>query len=320
MILVTGFNGFVGSSLLQLFKSIEGVSARGTSRLKPDQSEKEIIYSGEIHRDTSWHNALKGCDTVIHTAALTHQMNTDLNKESIEMYREINTLGTINLAKQAAKMGIKRFIFLSSIKVNGESTYNGQPFTADDKPNPLDNYAISKYEAEIGLKEISKNTDMEVVIIRPSLIYGVGVKANFEALIKFINKGFPLPFASIKNNKRSFVSLDNLNDLIIKCIDHPDAANQIFLVSDGSSLSTRELVEKIAEAMSKKIKLINIPISLLYLVAKLLGKEDAIIRLTGSLEVDITKTNDVLGWFPPFTVNEGLQRACVNFNNEKIIK
>jgi nucleoside-diphosphate-sugar epimerase len=217
-------------------------------------------------------------------------------------------------------MGIKRFIFLSSIKVNGESTYNGQPFTADDKPNPLDNYAISKYEAEIGLKEISKNTDMEVVIIRPSLIYGVGVKANFEALIKFINKGFPLPFASIKNNKRSFVSLDNLNDLIIKCIDHPDAANQIFLVSDGSSLSTRKLVEKIAGAMNKKIKLINIPISLLYLVAKLLGKEDAIIRLTGSLEVDITKTNDVLGWFPPFTVNEGLQRACVNFDNEKIIK
>jgi len=139
-------------------------------------------------------------------------------------------------------------------------------------------------------------------------------------LDNFINKGFPLPFASIKNNKRSFVSLDNLNDLIIKCIDHPDAANQIFLVSDGSSLSTRKLVEKIAEAMNKKIKLINIPISLLYLVAKLLGKEDAIIRLTGSLEVDITKTNDVLGWFPPFTVNEGLHRACINFDNEKIIK
>ena len=311
MILITGYNGFIGSALLNELHTRKHSKVRGSAKQleKKFVTNIEIVFSGEINANTSWKDALEGCTTVIHTAALTHQMDNNSLETTREKYLEINTRGTINLAKQAAESGVKRFIFLSSIKVNGESTPTNKSFKFDDTPEPTDDYAQSKHEAETGLKEIAEKTGIEIVIIRSPLVYGPGVKANFASLIKIISKGLPLPLLFIKKNKRSFVSLYNLIDLIITTIDHPKAINQTFLVSDGKDLSTAELIIIISKMMNKKPRLFPFPILLLKAFAALLGKTNVIKRLVENLEVDITHTCDILDWKPPLSIEKGIQRT-----------
>ncbi len=228
-------------------------------------------------------------------------------------YRKVNVDGTLNLARQAAEAGIRRFIFVSSIKVNGEQTTLDQSFTADQVPAPQDAYGISKLEAERALQGLAKETGMEVVIIRPPLVYGPGVKGNFAMMIKLLDKRLPLPLGAI-NNKRSLVALDNLVDLIITCINHPAAANQVFLAGDGKDLSTSELLREIGKAMGKPARLIPVPSGLLMFGAGLLGKKAIAQRVLGSLQVDNSKARNLLGWEPPISVEEGLRR-CFDSEN-----
>ncbi len=249
-----------------------------------------------IAPNTAWHEHLYDCDCVIHAAALVHVMNS-LGKNEYDAYRTINVEGTLNLARQAASAGVKRFIFISSIKVNGEERARGTRYHADDTPNPSGAYALSKHEAERGLLALSRETGMEVVIIRPPLIYGPGVKGNFKEMIKWLKRGVPLPLSGL-NNQRSFVSVYNLSSLIVACIDNPRAANQIFLVSDGGYLSTTELLEKMGAVLSVPVRLIRVPDVMLKSGLKILKKEQISQRLFGSLVLDIQKTKDMLNWEP----------------------
>ena len=228
-------------------------------------------------------------------------------------YRKVNVQGTLNLARQAVAAGARRFVFLSSIKVNGETTARETPFQAGDVPLPEDAYGISKLEAEQGLMQLAAETGMEVVIIRPPLVYGPGVKGNFASMIKLVDKGIPLPFGAV-DNKRSLIGIDNLVDLIIRCIDHHSAANQVFLAGDGADLSTTELLRGVGRAMGKPARLIPVPAGMLQLGATLLGKKAMAQRLLGSLQVDISKTCELLDWKPPYTVEEGLRR-CFELSN-----
>ena len=288
IVLVTGATGFVGSALCKSLETSNFQVRKGVQRL----SEK------------IWSQSLVGVETLVHLAARVHVMRNK-SADSLAEFRVINVEGTLNLANQAAVAGVRRFVFLSSVKVNGEASKLGQPFTADEA-GPLDPYGISKYEAEAGLREIAVKTGMEVVIIRPPLIYGVGVKANFASLLRIINNGIPLPFGSVIHNRRSFVSLPNLIDFIITCINHPNAANQTFLVSDNHDVSTADLIRKIAKAQKIPARLFPVPIFILKGIAKFFGKADFEQRLLGNLQVDITKNKTLLGWQPPYTLEESL--------------
>lgn len=311
-ILLTGATGFVGQALLtQLLERGEykiNAALRNTSSF--DYCAAKIV--GDFTNNTNWSDALSDQQVVIHTAGRAHIMKDEV-ADSLAEFRRVNVDSTLNLARQAAASGVKRFIFLSSIKVNGEQTSICKPFTADDSPAPKDYYGISKLEAERGLQQIVNETGMEVVIIRPPLVYGPGVKGNFASLIKLVIKGLPLPLGGIYN-QRSLVALDNLVDLIITCIDHPAAANQVFLAGDGQDLSTTELLRGVARAAGVPSRLVPIPNSLLILVAFFLGKIDLAQRLLGSLQVDIKKARDLLGWTPPLTVDEGLSRCFKDSN------
>ncbi|MDP2715683.1 SDR family oxidoreductase [Rheinheimera sp.] len=302
-ILITGFSGFVGSRLLSVLSTRVLVLL---GRKKPENVSLPF-YQSEFNADSDYSSALAGVDVVIHSAARVHMMN-EQTTDPLAAFRDVNTFGTVNLARQAAAAGVKRFIFISSIKVNGESTRNDKPFRHDDKPLPDDAYGISKAEAEIGLKQIAVQTGMEVVIIRPPLVYGLGVKANFAAMMKLARKNLPLPLGAI-HNKRSLVALDNLVDLIVTCIEHPKAANQTFLVSDEHDVSTTELLQMMTRAAGKKPRLLPVPMSWLKLAGKLTGKSAVIDRLCGNLQVDISHTKDTLGWRPPVTVEEGIARC-----------
>jgi nucleoside-diphosphate-sugar epimerase len=272
-------------------------------RSKPEH--ECIFFKGELDNKTDFSQTLEGIDVVIHCAARAHVMNDT----ETELYEQINTLATLSLAKQAAALGAKRFIFISTIKVNGESTLEGGPFRFSDKQNPSDPYGISKANAEIGLQEIAAKTGMAVVIIRPPLVYGPGVKANFAAMLKLAKKNLPLPLGAI-HNKRSLVAVENLVDLVLTCIDHPAAANQTFLVSDDCDVSTTELLRLMTLAAGKKPILLPIPVSWLKAVASLAGKQSVIDRLCGNLQVDISHTKQTLGWKPPITLEEGITQ-CV---------
>jgi len=256
---------------------------------------------------TDWRLALNGIKAVVHCAARVHVMN-DTSKTPLEEYRQVNVRGTLNLALQAAKAGVRRFIFVSSIKVNGEATLLNHPFTADDLPAPIDPYGVSKLEAEKGLLEIELCTGMEVVIIRSPIVYGPGVKANFASMLIWVARGLPLPLGHIQN-LRSFVALDNLVDLLVTCLTHPAAAGQTLLVSDGEDISTTELVRRTGQAMGKKVLLIPLPASLLKIGSAFLGKEVMMQRLCDSLQVDIEKTRSLIGWNPPITLDQGLMKA-----------
>ena len=232
----------------------------------------------------------------------------DAAADPLAAFRSVNVNGSLNLARQAAAAGVKRFVFISSVKVNGELTQPSRAFTEADATAPQDAYGQSKHEAELGLRQIAADTGMEVVIIRPPLVYGPGVKANFAALIRAVQRGWPLPLGAV-HNQRSMVALDNLVDFIITCITHPQAANQTFLVSDGQDLSTAELVRGMAQAAGVPARLLPVPVWALQAGATFLGKGDAVQRLCGNLQVDITKARSLLGWVPSLTVSEGLRRA-----------
>lgn len=307
-VLVTGANGFLGKALVNQLEKLQKYQIRCVirSRINAKNSEKYALIKN-IDGNTDWSEVLEAQTTVIHTAARAHVMKENTN-DQIDLYRSTNVEGTLKLAQQAAAMGVKRFIFISSIKVSGEHTKEGMAFSHNDTPNPQDAYGYSKLDAELGLMEINKKTKMEVVIIRPPLIYGSGVKGNFSQLMKIIQKGIPLPFGSI-NNKRSLIGLDNLIDLIITCMGHPNAAGQILLASDGQDLSTTELLNCLAQALNMRPRLIKIPQKLLINVLKLFGKQDVSQRLFGSLQVDITRTRELLDWSPPYSVEEGMNKA-----------
>ena len=307
--MITGANGFVGSSLCADLEK-KGHSICAALRLpgSPTVHWKQVTV-GEIDGTVDWRVALIEVEVVIHLAARVHIMH-DNSADPLTAFRTVNVDGTLNLARQAATAGVKRFVFVSSIKVNGECTEPHTAFSESDSPNPQDPYAQSKHEAEQGLRQIAAETGMEVVIIRPPLVYGPGVKANFAALIRAVQRGRPLPLGAV-HNQRSLVALDNLVDFIITCVTHHQAANQTFLVSDGQDLSTTELVRGMARAAGVPARLLPVPVWALQSVAKLLGKQDAVQRLCGNLQVDISKARRLLGWVPPVSVDEGLRRAML---------
>lgn len=308
-IFITGANGFVG----RLLASTIALDNTATI-LKSTRSNTS--HDGEISVDFSKGfnitNHLNEVDVIIHCAARVHVMNDNAD-DPLTAFRVVNTQGTLRLAKQAAESGVKRFIFISSIKVNGESTEIGCPFTPHDNHIPNDPYGLSKYEAETGLREIAQQSGMEVVIIRPPLVYGPGVQGNFLSMLKWINKGVPLPLGSITENKRSLVSLSNLVDLIITCIKHPNAANQTFLVSDDHDLSTTQLLAYIAQALKVSKRLLPIPSSWLKWGAKLVNKPAISERLCGSLQVDISHTKELLNWAPPNSQEASLRETANHF-------
>jgi nucleoside-diphosphate-sugar epimerase len=303
MIGLSGYTGLVGGALLARLKAAK-VIVFGRTALSTHSSQFT-----ELQDNYDFGQAFDGIDTFIHAAARVHVMHEQVT-DPLTAFREVNTAGTLNLARQAAAAGVKRFIFISSIKVNGESTTDNQAFRFDDMPNPEDPYGISKAEAEVGLKQIATETNMEVVIIRPPLVYGPGVKANFAAMLNLAKKNLPLPLGAI-HNKRSLVALDNLVDLIVTCIDHPKAANQTFLVSDDKDVSTTQLLQMMTLAAGKKPRLVPVPISWLKFAGKLIGKQAVVDKLCGNLQVDISHTKTTLGWAPPITVEEGIKRCFI---------
>jgi UDP-glucose 4-epimerase len=311
MILVTGATGFVGRAVVQrLLADDESRQVVVAVRRDVQQWPERVLprVTGDLEPTTDWSVALGGISAVVHCAARVHVM-ADTAASPLEEFRRVNVQGTLNLARQAAAAGVRRFVFISSIKVNGEATQLGRPFTADDAPAPLDAYGVSKMEAEQGLREIARKTGMEVVIIRPPLVYGPGVKANFSALMRWLRRGVPLPLGAI-HNQRSLVALGNLVDLIVTCLTHPAAANQTFLVSDGEDVSTIELLRRMGQALGRPARLVPVPASWLKLAAALVGKQDVAQRLCGSLQVDITKTRRLLGWTLPISLDEGLKKAA----------
>lgn len=306
-ILLTGATGFLGSVLVRALSRRKDMSLAVALRTQKPSLCSTTHVVGECSADTGWSAALAGQQVVIHAAARAHIMKDEV-PDPLAEYRRVNVDGTLNLARQAAAAGVKRFIFISSIKVNGEATALGRPFTANAVSAPEDPYGISKLEAEQGLMQLAAETGMEVVIIRPPLVYGPGVKGNFASMIKLVEKGIPLPLGAV-GNKRSLVGVDNLVDLIIRCIAHPAAANQVFLAGDGADLSTTELLRSVGRAMGKPARLIPVPAGMLQLGATLLGKKAMAQRLLGSLQVDVSKTCELLDWKPPYTVEEGLRRC-----------
>ncbi|WLI08399.1 MULTISPECIES: UDP-glucose 4-epimerase family protein [Pseudomonas] len=316
-ILLTGASGFIGSGLIApLLERHHSITAavRGL-KAELDPCIKQSLVSG-LSAEQDWQALLKDQDAVIHLAARVHVMS-DASTDPLAEYRRVNVEGTLNLARQAAACGVKRFIFISSIKVNGESTVAGAPYTAESPTAPTDPYGVSKKEAEHGLRALACETGMEVVIIRPVLVYGPGVQANFLSMMRWLHKGLPLPLGAV-DNRRSLVALENLVDLIVTCTEHPAAANQTFLVSDGEDLSTTALLRRMAMALGKPARLLPVPSWLLQAGATALGRRALAQRLCGSLQVDIGKTRELLGWTPPSSVDQALHKTGKHFLETQI--
>jgi nucleoside-diphosphate-sugar epimerase len=307
-VLVTGASGFVGGAVVDSLAAV-GRPVLGVSRSVA--GGQPFAPGPGLAPDSDWRHLLNDVDAIVHAAARVHVMRDQL-ADPLAEYRAVNVAGTLRLARQAADAGVRRFVFISSIKVNGESTGTGTAFRADDAPAPGDPYGVSKMEAEQGLERLASETGMEVAIIRPPLVYGPGVKANFEALMRWLSRGVPLPLGAVEN-RRSLVALANLVDLITTCIDHPAAANQVFLASDDDDLSTTALLRRLATALGKPARLIPVPPSLLELGASLLGKGGVAQRLLSNLQVDIAKTKERLGWQPPVSVDRALELTARDF-------
>jgi nucleoside-diphosphate-sugar epimerase len=290
-VLVTGANGFVGSALCQQLR-LRNLPVVAAVRARPDALQVEV---GDIDAATDWRAALQGCDTVMHLAARVHVMN-DTSRDPLQEYRSVNVEGSLNLARQAAALGVRRFVFVSSVKVNGEQS-GALPFSAASTPEPSDPYGQTKLEAEIGLRALATQCGLELSIVRPPLVYGPGVGANFRKLLRLVDSGMPLPFACA-SGRRSLVALENLVDLLICCGQHPDAAGGTFMVSDGNDLTIAELCSEIALAMHKKARLVPVPIGLMRALARLVGKGAVADRLLGALQVDLAPTRSRLGWRP----------------------
>ena len=316
-ILVTGASGFIGNALCnRLFKShyITYGVVRNSSALFTDNNFNQILIK-EINSNTNWKDVLNNINCIVHCAGIAHNMNKN---NDLNFYRSVNLDGTKHLAEQAAEAGVKKLIFLSSIKVNGEytddkydksiSSYQKKnSFTHVDPPNPIDPYSISKLEVEKVLHEIYAKTGLETVIIRLPLVYGKNVKGNLARLIRLVKSGIPLPFGNIAN-QRSMIGIDNLVDLLIWCIDHPEASGKTFLASDGEDLSTPELIKLIASSMGRKANLFPFPISILKFLGSVFGRREEINRLVGFLRIDNSYTKKILNWTPPISVEEGIRR------------
>jgi nucleoside-diphosphate-sugar epimerase len=308
-ILVSGASGFVGSALCSHLVS-RGFDVVATVRNFPDASVPSVEYRivTETSSATDWSDALAAVDAVIHCAARVHVMD-DHTQDPLAEFRRVNTLGTETLARAAAGSGVKRLIFLSSIKVNGESALPDSPFNQTSPAKPQDPYAISKLEAELALTHIATETELEVVILRCPLVYGPGVKGNFLRLLRAVDHGIPLPLALAKN-RRSLIYLDNLTSAIGTCLTHPAAAGKTYLVSDGEDVSTAEMISRIAQALGKPSRLWPCPLGLMELAGMMTGKSDEIARLLGSLCIDSSKIRSELDWTPPYTLEQGLAETA----------
>jgi len=309
-IAVTGAMGFVGDALVREISarklSVRAVVRTVSFALEKFESSVDVFCIGEISPRTDWSAALTGVDCLIHCAARTHVMH-EAAGDALAAYRAVNVDGSRWLAEEAAAAGVRRLVYLSSIKVNGEQTALGRPFLLSDTPAPKDVYGVSKWEAEQALWDISAKTGLELVVVRLPLVYGPGVKGNLARLLRLLRLGPPLPFGAVQN-KRSLIGLDNLVDLLIRCVDHPAAAGQTFLVSDGEDLSTPALLGKMAAAMGRSARLVHVPVPLLRLAGGALAKRAEIDRLVGSLQIDSSHTHRVLGWAPPVSIKEGIRR------------
>ena len=305
-VLVTGASGFIGQRITsQLDRTERSVCCvvRSGSNYSTGHKTVSLERIDALNETTGWSHCLRGVSSIVHCAAVAHGNPGDV--------WSVNVAGTLNLARQAADAGVKRFVFLSSIGVNGNTSTS--PFDESDTPDPGGLYSQSKWEAEQGLWEVQRDTGMQVVILRPPLVYGPNAPGNFGSLVQWVDKGVPLPLGAI-HNKRSLVALDNLVDLILTCIDHPAAANQVFLAGDGQDVSTTELLRGVGQAMGKPARLIPVPAAVLMFGAGVLGKKAVAQRLLGSLQVDISKARNLLGWEPPLSVEEGLRRCFVSEN------
>lgn len=302
MILVTGSTGFVGTALCHALER-RNLPFRPVSR----SARPGAVTVADITPETDWSAALAGVDTVVHLAARVHVMR-DTSSDPLAEFRRTNVAATLALARQFAAAGGKRFVFVSSIKVNGEGTQHGAAYRAGDTPAPMDPYGQSKAEAESALFALARETGLEVVVIRPPLVYGPGVKANFAAMIRWVRRGVPLPLASV-SNARSLVYVENLVDLILSAGAHPAAPGRIFLASDGHDVSTPELLTEIGKAARVPARLFAFPPVLLHAGAALLGRRSIADRLLGSLQVDISDTRSILGWSPPVPFDEGIRRT-----------
>ena len=305
LVLVTGAIGFVGKNLCSFLQKND-VLFRQTLRNFHVDAQPDSVTIGDINGETNWSGALKGVSEVVHLAARVHVVRENVAHPFLE-FRQVNVEGTLNLARQAVEAGVQRFIFLSSIKVQGEDT-TGKPFGCDDIPAPKDPYAVSKFEAEQGLKKIADETGLEVVVIRPPLVYGKGVGGNFRRLLLAVKRGVPLPFGAVKN-KRSFVYVENLCDLIRECLGNKNAVGEILLVSDGQDVSTPQLLSLLARMHGSRLRLLNVPIWLLLFSAKVIGRATDMQRLLSDLQVDSSKTRELLKWQPPFSLEQGICRT-----------
>lgn len=305
-VLVTGARGFVGRPVVDAFHAA-GWAVTGAVRTRGQGGRGEDGYrevaAGELSPETDWREALAGVDVVVHLAARVHQMR-DQEADPLAEFRRVNVEGTRRLAEQAAASGAKRFVFVSSIKVNGEGTAPGQAYCENDLPAPADPYGVSKYEAEQALRGVEAATGLEVVILRPPLMVGRGVKGNLASLAAAIQRGRPLPFGAITENRRSLLDVRNLAAAIVCCAGHPNAAGEVFLVSDGMPVSTAELARRVGKAAGRPPRLLPVPVAWLRFAGRLAGKGAAVGRLTGSLLIDSSRIRKVLGWTPPYTPDD----------------
>ncbi len=301
-VLVTGANGFIGRTLCSTLIG-SGLAVNRCVRRAPVSGEAFVV--GNIDGSTNWRRPLAGCEAVVHLAGRAHQL-TDQASDPLEEFRRVNVRGSMALFSQAAAQGVKRFVYVSSIGVNGNQTV--VPFTEADVPQPCEPYALSKLEAEVGLKRLAAETGLELVIIRPPLVYGRDAPGNFGRLVHWVRKGLPLPFGAI-HNRRSMVSLGNLTDFIAVCLKNTAAANQVFLVSDGQDISTTDLLKRVARLMNQPVRLVPVPSAWLEAIIVALGRRDTARRLCGNLQIDISKARELLAWSPPWSIDEGLSTA-----------
>jgi UDP-glucose 4-epimerase len=310
---VTGASGFVGNALLSAVAPALREHCQAWVRRAPEHPVPGVRYveAGDLAAPGWRPPALAGVEAIVHTAARVHVMQ-DSAADPLAEFRRVNVDSTLGLARVAAAAGVRRFVYLSSIKVLGERTVSGQRLAADDTPAPLDPYGVSKLEAEVALQQLARETGLEVVVLRPPLVYGRGVRANFLRMMRWVHRGVPLPLGAL-HNARSLVGVDNLADLILRCLEHPGAANQVFNVSDGEDVSTTDLLRRLAVALGRPSRLLPVPARLLLAGAAPFGLQPEIHRLCDSLQVDIRKTCERLSWTPPMSLDEGLRRTAAGF-------